>query len=361
MNKNTYDKPSLTVDAVILSGNDQQMKLLVVERKNSPFKGKLVFPGGFINQYEIPYKAMLRELFEETSLNLENFRRGVPLKLRGMKGRDPRGWTITIPYLFYLPKPLKVKAGDDAKKAFWIKLAELNELAFDHGAILCEALSYFWDLIAGRESIKLFSGPGFDSGSDSDYQGFAAPKYLEFKKKKELIFFGGSFFPWHQGHTSVLMSMPKNLRDKIIVVPDRNPLKEIREYDQYNHYQDEHQCAYKFYRHILSKVANIGVFVYPGFCGQEEANPTSSWLPYVKKSFSLLMGDDSFIGLKKWIDPEKFLLKTKKIYVVPRLDDNLKIAKSLKWIKSVNKNLIIDFRDHHQYQHISSTNIRNKI
>lgn len=366
MATNYYNKPNLTVDAVILADNGDQMKLLVVERKNAPFKGKLALPGGFVNQFEIPYSALIRELAEETSLNFLSKKflskskneknlfvsRGVELTARGGLGRDPRGWTVTIPYLFYLSKIQKVKAADDARRAFWIKLSDLPELAFDHGSILCEALAYFWDLIEGKEGISLFS-----KGT-----GFASPKHSEFARKKELIFFGGTFSPWHEGHNTVLMSIPKSIRNRVVVVPDRNPLKgNMNTAMDKKKSENDYFCAFKYYRNILSKVTESGAYVYPGFCGQENVNPTSSWLPYVKKSCSLLMGDDSFIGLKKWRDPEKFLLMTKKIFVVPRWDNYQAIKKSLEWVKSVNKKIIVEFMDHHPYQNVSSTKIRSDL
>ncbi|MBF0362517.1 MAG: NUDIX domain-containing protein [Oligoflexia bacterium] len=353
---NKYNKPNLTVDAVVLCGSGEETKLLVVERKNNPFKGKLAFPGGFINQYETPYRAVLRELFEETSLNLEwknnkassVYANAIALKVRGREGRDPRGWTVSIPYLFHLTdvstKQLKVKAADDAKKAFWIKLTDLNELAFDHGAILCESLGYLWNW-------------NWNSNSNSN--------------KKELIFFGGTFSPWHQGHTSVIMSLPPRKRERVVVVPDKNPLKEPYKEMLNLDFVDDHFCAFKYYRYIKSQVSEekigVNLQVYPGFCGQEDSNPTSSWLPYInsqnntKYSLSLLIGDDSFIDLKKWINPKAFLTKIKKIYVVPRLDDSKAIKKSMCWIKSINKNIVVQFMDHHQYQHISSTMIRDSI
>ena len=47
----------------------------------------------------------------------------------------------------------------------------------------------------------------------------------ELEKREELIFFGGSFNPWHAGHSNCLRLMDPH--KTIIVVPDHNPFKEL--------------------------------------------------------------------------------------------------------------------------------------
>ena len=43
---------------------------------------------------------------------------------------------------------------DDALEAEWVPLREVEALAFDHGAILCEALGHFWGEFFGNEKGK---------------------------------------------------------------------------------------------------------------------------------------------------------------------------------------------------------------
>ena len=61
-----YLSPNLTVDALVL--NDQKNSILVITRKNHPFKGFYALPGGFVDYNESPLEACLRELKEETGL-----------------------------------------------------------------------------------------------------------------------------------------------------------------------------------------------------------------------------------------------------------------------------------------------------
>ena len=143
--KYTYDwpRPMVTVDTVVFGFSPQsqsntnrpkKVKLLLINRKNQPFKGKWALPGGFVELDEELKHAAIRELTEETSL--EN----VPLEQMhtfGKCGRDPRGRQITIVFMGIVTQGLnKIKAGDDAAKAQWFDIEKLPEdLAFDHNEV----------------------------------------------------------------------------------------------------------------------------------------------------------------------------------------------------------------------------------
>jgi ADP-ribose pyrophosphatase YjhB (NUDIX family) len=58
----------------------------------------------------------------------------------GDKGRDPRGWTVTVAFAAVVPsRNLGVRAADDAKEAAWWEVGHLPTLAFDHKRIVREA------------------------------------------------------------------------------------------------------------------------------------------------------------------------------------------------------------------------------
>ena len=63
MSEKTHRNPTPTVDTIIQ--NDSQ--ILLVKRKNEPFKGYFALPGGFINEGETVEDAARRETKEETS------------------------------------------------------------------------------------------------------------------------------------------------------------------------------------------------------------------------------------------------------------------------------------------------------
>ncbi len=68
--KYTYDwpRPMVTVDAVVFAFFEGKAKLLLVNRKKEPYKGKWALPGGFVGIDEELEDAVARELAEETGL-----------------------------------------------------------------------------------------------------------------------------------------------------------------------------------------------------------------------------------------------------------------------------------------------------
>jgi len=126
----------VTVDALVFTERDGEDHLLLVRRKNEPFKGLWAFPGGFVEWDEDLEHAAARELKEETGIEVKNL---VQVGAFGKPGRDPRGRTVTVAYRaridFQWPHP-----DSDAEEARWHPLYKLPNLAFDHSEILERAL-----------------------------------------------------------------------------------------------------------------------------------------------------------------------------------------------------------------------------
>lgn len=135
-----FPRPALTVDIIIFRINNNLPELLLIRRGNAPFKGKWALPGGFVDEDEPLEKAAERELKEETSL------KGMLLTQMhtfGEPGRDPRGHTVSVVYVGYLPEGAVARAGDDAAQAAWFSLDDLPSMAFDHDKIVAMAESIF--------------------------------------------------------------------------------------------------------------------------------------------------------------------------------------------------------------------------
>src|SRR3989344_4260750 len=98
MDKKDYDiakfeKPSVTVDIIIFTVRNNDLKVLLVKRKIWPFENLWALPGGFIRMDESLDEAAKRELLEETGVKdiyLEQ------LYSFGDPKRDPRTRVITI-------------------------------------------------------------------------------------------------------------------------------------------------------------------------------------------------------------------------------------------------------------------------
>ena len=131
-----YPHPAVTADCLVFARTDEGMKLLLIQRKNEPCKGKWAFPGGFMDIDETTVDAARRELKEETGLVVGDLHRD---GIFDAVDRDPRERIITVAYYTILDKPAEVSGLDDAAQAKWFSLTELPDLAFDHKEILQEA------------------------------------------------------------------------------------------------------------------------------------------------------------------------------------------------------------------------------
>jgi len=120
--------PKLTVDGVLINNK----KILLIKRKNKPYKNKWALPGGFVEYGEKVEDAVIREFFEETGLKTD------VINIQGVysdPNRDPRGHTISIVYFLKLLGG-KLQANDDASEAGFFNFYKLPELAFDHKKII---------------------------------------------------------------------------------------------------------------------------------------------------------------------------------------------------------------------------------
>lgn len=134
-----YPRPAVTTDCVVFT-NEEEPKVLLIQRGNEPYKGYWAFPGGFMNMEETAEECAVRELKEETGLTVKQIQQiGAYSKV----DRDPRGRTISIAYLAIVDAPIAVSGMDDAAKAAWFPLASLPDLAFDHQDIMADAIALF--------------------------------------------------------------------------------------------------------------------------------------------------------------------------------------------------------------------------
>ena len=129
--------PRVTIDAIVMENE----KILLVQRGKPPFVDSWALPGGHIELGELVEDAVIREIKEETSLDIKIEKL---FNVYSQPGRDPRGHYITIVYVCIVKnKKQQVLGGDDAKEAKFFDLQEISKLnlAFDHGKIIKDFLS----------------------------------------------------------------------------------------------------------------------------------------------------------------------------------------------------------------------------
>jgi len=128
----------VTVDAVVFRKTANNHRLLLIKRKNEPFKNAWALPGGFVEEEEDLETAAKRELQEETGVIINQMEQ---LKAFGIPGRDPRQRTVSIAFMAFADDTHVAKAADDAAEADWFPIDDLPELAFDHLQIINFALT----------------------------------------------------------------------------------------------------------------------------------------------------------------------------------------------------------------------------
>ena len=124
------------VDAVI---EDERGNILLIKRKYPPFKDFYALPGGFIEKGETPKQTIIREVKEETNLDIEVIKK---IGVFDKEGRDPRGKVISTAFKCrIISDPSKMMSGTDSTGVELISKERIKQLdlAFDHRDILKDA------------------------------------------------------------------------------------------------------------------------------------------------------------------------------------------------------------------------------
>lgn len=215
------------------------------------------------------------------------------------------------------------------------RIEDISNLSKEEGMALCSLIGSFFDFM-----------PGHVRGRHLHQLPHWIWKRVDCHPR-ELTFYGGSFHPWHDGHEACLTLFPKP--ESLLVVPDNNPWKsEKRDF-----------CHWTFFKNLALDHLAMNISFFPGFLGTEEKNPTSNWILSTRvKKKSLLLGEDTFQGLSKWIGVDRILPVIEKIYVVPRALDNFTFQESIKFIAIKAPHIKIEKLPNHQFENVSSSKIR---
>lgn len=138
MAKEYISKIFVTVDIVVFREKNAQKEILLIQRKNEPFKNQWALPGGFVDNDEDLETAAKRELLEETCVVASNLQQ---VKAYGNPYRDPRGYMVSVAYFTTVDSDTNAVASDDAKALQWFAVENLPDLAFDHQTIIEDTLA----------------------------------------------------------------------------------------------------------------------------------------------------------------------------------------------------------------------------
>ena len=155
---------AVTVDLVVFTVRDDELRILLVRRGEEPFRGAWALPGGFVRPDEDLAAAARRELAEETGISgdrvfLEQ------LAAYGAPGRDPRMRVVTVAFWAVagnLPTP---RGGSDAAEASLVAVKDIEEggvrLAFDHYRIVRDAVTHIRERLEEPTLAARFCPPEF--------------------------------------------------------------------------------------------------------------------------------------------------------------------------------------------------------
>ena len=137
-----YPPFAVTVDVVLFTRVDRQLHVLMIERGQDPWKGRLALPGGFVDEDEDLPDAAVRELKEETGITAPPDLQ--QLGAYGDPDRDPRMRIVSVAYWAFVDELDEPKGGDDAADALLVPVDEVlanpDRLASDHHLIISDAV-----------------------------------------------------------------------------------------------------------------------------------------------------------------------------------------------------------------------------
>jgi len=133
--KEQYKSPKVAVDPLIVKGN----KIILSRRAIEPFKGMLEFPGGMVEYGEAVEHAVVREVKEETGLDVKVKE---ILGVYSEKSRDPRFHALTVAFVV---EPIGGRLrGSIEGEPHWFDINKIKskKLGFDHTKILKDYLKW---------------------------------------------------------------------------------------------------------------------------------------------------------------------------------------------------------------------------
>lgn len=140
-----FPRPSVACETVLFDLEEEVPLVLLTLRNIEPFKDMWCLPGGFLEENETLIECAIRELNEETGIDLAHRLRQTAIfwqpLIKDKVDRDPRGRVISVVYTVVVDRvEYPLCAGDDAAAVAWFRMDELPELAADHLETIREVL-----------------------------------------------------------------------------------------------------------------------------------------------------------------------------------------------------------------------------
>lgn len=163
MQKNNplYQNQGIHVMASIFTIEKGIVKVLLIKRKNEPFKGMWALPGGALYNNEDLEEGLKREIKEKTGI------KNIKLELCGVYGKKERKSNdmrmVGISYLGVISSEQVsiLKETSKTSDADWIDIKRIPQLAYDHNEVIRDSLEKLKTRIVNSNILKSLFPNGF--------------------------------------------------------------------------------------------------------------------------------------------------------------------------------------------------------
>lgn len=153
INDPRYKNQGLHVVLALFTVDNGKFKVLLIKRKNEPYKNKWILVGGCAYNTETATEALTREIYEKTHIKNINFEM---FNVYTNPNRSPLMRMIAIAHIGVADHSIieKFKQSEKASDADWFEIDRIPELGYDHKLILQDAIKTLKEKIFSTTIIK---------------------------------------------------------------------------------------------------------------------------------------------------------------------------------------------------------------
>lgn len=184
-----YKNIGIHVICSLFTVDNGDVKVLLIKRKNEPFKNKWALVGGALYNNETIEDGLRREIFEKTGL--EN----INLYLSNIESevdRSPLKRMVAINYIGLIDKDSSIlKDTVKTSNADWFKIDNVDDLAYDHNMILNVARENLKKLVVSSNVLKSLFPSGFTMPElQKTYEGILNKEFDRRNFRKKILSLG---------------------------------------------------------------------------------------------------------------------------------------------------------------------------
>lgn len=151
-----YQNQGIHVISAIFTFDGNSAKVLLIKRKNEPYKGKWALVGGALYNNEYLEDGARREIFEKTGIkDVQLYQYGVFDELGKNDSVNMRMVAITYLGLIDGKNTKIIKENKNTTDVSWFDINDVPNLAFSHNEILNKALEKLRELILESNILKV--------------------------------------------------------------------------------------------------------------------------------------------------------------------------------------------------------------